>query len=68
MSVVEFIVQLKARVKIWLVDVALRIVTPVWGFAGVITFAVFLGLSPIEVPVSCRYSCTNGKSEVERTY
>ena len=52
MSVVEFIVQLKAQVKIWLVDIALRIVTPVWGLAGLIMSAVFLGLSPTTVPVS----------------
>ena len=52
MSVVEFIIALKSQVKIWLVDVVLRLVTPVWGLAGIIVTAVFLGLSTAAMPVS----------------
>lgn len=51
MSVVEFIIALKGQVKVWIVDVGLRIVTPIWGLASVVTCAVFLGLSTAEEPV-----------------
>jgi hypothetical protein len=51
MSVVEFIVKLKGPQRIWLVDYALRLVTPVWGFAGVIQCVVILALGSAEVPV-----------------
>ena len=52
MSVVEFIIALKGQVRIWLVDIVLRLVTPVWGLAGVLVCAVYLGLSTSKVPVS----------------
>jgi hypothetical protein len=52
MSVVEFIIALKSQVKIWLVDIVLRLVTPIWGLAGIVVNAVFLGLAPVAVPVS----------------
>ena len=52
MSVVEFIIALKAQVKIWLVDIVLRLVTPIWGLAGIVVCAVFLGLAPSSMPVS----------------
>lgn len=52
MSVVEFIIALKGQVKIWLVDIVLRLVTPVWGLAGIVVTAVLLGLAPSAMPVS----------------
>jgi hypothetical protein len=52
MSVVEFIIALKSQVKIWLVDIVLRLVTPIWGLAGIVVNAVFLGLAPVAMPVS----------------
>jgi hypothetical protein len=54
MSVVEFIVKLKGPKKVWLVDYALRLVTPVWGIAGVISSVVLLGLKVQHVPVRLR--------------
>jgi hypothetical protein len=56
MSVVEFIIALKSQVKIWLVDIVLRLVTPIWGLAGIVVNAVFLGLAPVAVPVSVSIS------------
>ena len=52
MSVVEFIIALKSHVKIWLVDIVLRLVTPIWGLAGIVVIAVYLGLAPVAMPVS----------------
>ena len=54
MSVVEFIIQLKGQVKIWLVDYVLRLATPIWGVTGLIVKTVFLGLTTSTVPVSLR--------------
>jgi hypothetical protein len=52
MAVVEFLIALKGPVKIWLLDNVLRFVTPVWGLAGIVVYAVFLGLTTAYVPVS----------------
>ncbi len=52
MSVVEFIIALKSQVKLWLVDIVLRLAVPIWGLAGIIVIAVFLGLSTTAMPVS----------------
>jgi hypothetical protein len=51
MSVVEFIVALKGVMELWVVDYALRIIVPLWGLAGVILSAVYLGISSTEVSV-----------------
>ena len=52
MAVVEFIIALKGPMKIWVLDNVLRYVSPVWGLAGIIVYAVFLGLTSTHVPVS----------------
>lgn len=58
-AVVEFLIQIKGAVRIVLLD-ALRIVTPVWGLAGVIVVAVDLALRPTAVEV-CSHSLRNDK-------
>ena len=57
MSVVEFIIALKGQVRIWLVDVVLRLVTPIWGLAGILVCAVYLGLAESKVPVRVLLAC-----------